>query len=190
MDPSSARPWQFDLPTLAEMQQEDWVDKVMDWELFWTRHMVWQKFIQYRARKNAKPRREHEEWWGLHDIGEVQKVACYKICMKAPCCRLQRGIHMPSMRITCRPYCSLRHVQALNAVADRLEDLLELGVPVPEHVPFDNFGNVHVDRRVFDIYGRKKLAHFALDKQVSALPLSGACAGEQELRFSNNRKQA
>lgn len=74
MEPSSARPWQFDLPTLAEMQEGGWVDKVRDWELFWARHKVWQNFTQYKARKNAKPRREHEEWWGLHDPVAVQKV--------------------------------------------------------------------------------------------------------------------
>lgn len=69
-----------------------------------------------------------------------------------------------------------------------MEDLLTLGVPVPEHVPFDNFGNVHVDRRAFDIYGRKKLAHFALDKQVLRLSAPGACGTldpQGERRFAD-----
>lgn len=68
------RPWQFDLPTLAEMRHEDWPEKVRDWEMFWTRHAVWQNYIQYSSRKNAKPRPRHEEWWGLHDVESVTMV--------------------------------------------------------------------------------------------------------------------
>jgi hypothetical protein len=72
--PSTFRPWQFDLPTLEEMRQEDWPDKVRDWELFWTRHAVWQNYIQYSMRKSAKQRPQHEEWWGLHDTESVTEV--------------------------------------------------------------------------------------------------------------------
>ncbi len=72
---SAVRPWQFDLPTLEEMRHEDWPDKVRDWELFWTRHAVWQNYIQYSTRKNAKPRPQHEEWWGLHGIETVSEVS-------------------------------------------------------------------------------------------------------------------
>ena len=71
------RPWQFDLPSLAEMEQEDWIGKVRDWELFWARHKVWQNYVQHAARRGAKPRVAHEEWWGLHDLKSVEAVRAF-----------------------------------------------------------------------------------------------------------------
>ena len=59
--------------------------------------------------------------------------------------------------------------QALGATSERIEDILQLGVPIPEHIPFDTFGNVHVDTRKYDIYGRKKLQQYGIDKEACSL---------------------
>jgi hypothetical protein len=65
---SSTRPWTFDLPSMEEMRSnEDWLSAVRDWELFWARHAVWQDFVSYTSRKDAKRRPQHEQWWGLDD---------------------------------------------------------------------------------------------------------------------------
>ena len=83
-DTQSMRPWQFDLPSLADMEQEDWMGKVRDWELFWARHKVWQNYVQHRARRGAKPRTAHEEWWGLHDLESVEKVRTIAVFCALP----------------------------------------------------------------------------------------------------------
>ena len=56
-------------------------------------------------------------------------------------------------------------LQALKAVADRVPDILAMGVPIPEHIPFDTF-NVFSDQREMDIYGKKKLNNFSLDMDL------------------------
>lgn len=56
-------------------------------------------------------------------------------------------------------------MQALRAVADRVPDILDMGVPIPEHISFDKF-NLFSDRREMDIYGKKKINHFSLDLDV------------------------
>lgn len=74
---SNARPWSFDLPSMATMlNHPNWPDAVTDWEMFWTRHTVWQEFVSYMRRKNRKRRPQHEEWWELtnstaDDVSEV-----------------------------------------------------------------------------------------------------------------------
>ncbi|KAK9916554.1 hypothetical protein WJX75_004063 [Coccomyxa subellipsoidea] len=52
----------------------DGASTAWDWELFWTRHAVWQNYIQYSMRKSAKQRPQHEEWWGLHDTESVTEA--------------------------------------------------------------------------------------------------------------------
>jgi hypothetical protein len=75
------RPWQFDVPTLEEMSEEDWPFQVKDWGIFWTRHMVWQQYVRMSEAKRSKKRqkeqegwRKHEEWWGLGDVNAVKEV--------------------------------------------------------------------------------------------------------------------
>ena len=72
--------------------------------------------------------------------------------------------------------------QALAATSERLEDILQLGVPIPEHIPFDTFGNVHVDTRKYDIYGRKKLQQYGIDKEVCRACAMSAIAIMQQWR--------
>ena len=86
LDPKAMRPWQFDLPSLAEMAQPGWVAQVRDWELFWARHKVWQGYVQHRARRNARPRTVHEEWWGLHDLPSVEAVRANFYCLLQRAC--------------------------------------------------------------------------------------------------------
>ena len=65
---SIIRPWTFDLPSMDEMHSnKDWLSAVRDWELFWARHAVWQDFVSYTSRRDAKRRPQHEQWWGLDD---------------------------------------------------------------------------------------------------------------------------
>ncbi|CAL8466969.1 g6505 [Coccomyxa elongata] len=63
---------------------------------------------------------------------------------------------------------------ALSAVAERVPDILAMGVPIPEMISFDKF-NVFSDRRELDMYGKKKINHFGLDmelrKELNPLPL-------------------
>ena len=65
-------------------------------------------------------------------------------------------------------------LQALSAVAERVPDILAMGVPIPEMISFDKF-NVFSDRRELDMYGKKKINHFSLDmelrKEMNPLPL-------------------
>ncbi len=65
-------------------------------------------------------------------------------------------------------------LQALSAVAERVPDILAMGVPIPEMISFDKF-NVFSDRRELDMYGKKKINHFGLDmelrKELNPLPL-------------------
>ena len=80
----SARPWSFDVPTMREMQDDEyWPLLVTDWELFWTRLTVWQQYIERSRRKNARPSQRYEEWWELdtpdaesrkQKVKEVQEV--------------------------------------------------------------------------------------------------------------------
>lgn len=183
--PSTFRPWQFDLPTLEEMSHEDWPDKVRDWELFWTRHAVWQNYIQYRTRRNAKPRPQHEEWWGLHDTASVTEVR-ETLLQITPVGRKEMhnatagnsrviSVHITGAVLTGMLRIRMEDVnflrlhgglsQALKAVSDRVPDILAMGVPIPEHISFDTF-NVFSDRREMDIYGKKKINHFSLDMDV------------------------
>ena len=84
----SARPWSFDVPTMKEMREEDdWPQKVTDWELFWTRLTVWQQYVERSRRKNARPSLEYEQWWELdtadndarkQKLKEVQEVNCQR----------------------------------------------------------------------------------------------------------------
>ena len=85
IDASSTRPWHFDLPSIDAMRTDDaWPDTVTDWELFWTRFTVWQDFVSYKQRKDAKGRPQHEEWWELTDLTwqHVQEVCGARI---SPC---------------------------------------------------------------------------------------------------------
>ena len=69
---------------MEEMRTDvHWIEAVADWELFWTRHTVWQDYVSYSRRKTAKPRPQHEQWWELdtpdadqrkEKVAEVQKV--------------------------------------------------------------------------------------------------------------------
>lgn len=65
-------------------------------------------------------------------------------------------------------------LQALTAVAERVPDILAMGVPIPEMISFDKF-NVFSDRRELDMYGKKKINHFGLDmelrKELNPLPM-------------------
>ena len=87
----SARPWSFDVPTMKEMREEDdWPQKVTDWELFWTRLTVWQQYVERSRRKNARPSLEYEQWWELdtadndarkQKVKEVQEVSCQRLSL-------------------------------------------------------------------------------------------------------------
>jgi hypothetical protein len=60
------RPWTFNLPTIEEMQEQDWPDKVADWRMFWIMFEQWM-YIR-RALTRKKPKKfssDYLAWLGL-----------------------------------------------------------------------------------------------------------------------------
>lgn len=69
------RPWAFNVPTLNEMLEDDWADRVKDWRMFWVMFEQWMYI--HRGLNRKKPRSFSEEyltWLGLHfyDRAELQ----------------------------------------------------------------------------------------------------------------------
>jgi hypothetical protein len=59
------------LPTLEDMQQDDWPEKVQDWTMFWAMFEQWMYFMRASTRKKAKRfSKEHLAWLNLdkHDL--------------------------------------------------------------------------------------------------------------------------
>ena len=82
---------------MDDMLSEDWLTKVKDWELFWTRHMVWQEYVTMssyimsnkKRQKDLRGWQQHQEWWGIDDVKPVKAVSmqtapcfmgCYILC--------------------------------------------------------------------------------------------------------------
>lgn len=53
-EPFDYRPWTFNLPSIEEMAEKDWPDKVADWRMFWVMFDQWLYVQRQLARKKYK----------------------------------------------------------------------------------------------------------------------------------------